>query len=373
MLAGRAPAPASSLGSVADGLDTPALLVDLDILEKNIREMAAHSWTSGVTLRPHAKTHKSLAVAAMQIAAGARGLACATLGEAEVFVEASEDLFVAYPLVARGPKARRLQALHERAALRVGVDSPTAIEALGRAVKGSGKDLGVLVEVDCGGGRSGVAPAEAGRVATAAARAGLLVLGAFTHASHAYRAPELVAASSGQEVEALEQAAESLIAAGHDVSVLSGGSTPTARPSARPPVTEIRPGTYVFGDRQQVALGGCAPDGVALVVAATVVSVAVAGQYVIDAGSKILALDRPEWLAGHGSIVGRDEEEVARLWEHHGVVPAAGELPRPAVGDLVAVIPNHVCPVVNLASELVVTRKGRGVRRWAIDAALRSA
>ncbi len=372
MLAGRAPAPASPLGFVADDLDTPALLVNLDILERNVWEMAAQASAAGVQLRPHAKTHKSLAIAAMQIAGGARGLACATLAEAEVFAEASEDLFVAYPLVASGPKARRLRALHERAALRVGVDSPTATEALSRAVKGSRKDLGVLVEVDCGGGRSGVAPAEAGRVATTAAQAGLLVLGAFTHASHAYRAPELVAGSSGQEVKALEQAAQSLIAAGHEVSVLSAGSTPTARSSARSPVTEIRPGTYVFGDRQQVALGGCALDGVALVVAATVVSVAVAGQYVVDAGSKVLALDRPEWLAGHGSIVGRGEEVVARLWGHHGVVPAAG-LPRPAVGDLVAVIPNHVCPVVNLARELVVTREGRELGRWAVDAALRSA
>jgi D-serine deaminase-like pyridoxal phosphate-dependent protein len=361
-------------------LDTPALVVDLDTLEANVASMAADLGARGVALRPHAKTHKSLEVARCQRAAGARGLTVATLGEAEVFVEGGfDDIFVAYPVAATGPKAPRLRALAERAHLRVGVDSVDGAALVGRAA-GLRSGLEVLIELDAGHHRSGVTPAHAPAIAEAAADAGLRVVGVFTHPGHVYAEPGAAARAAADEEDALAEGARALAHAGVEVQVRSGGSTPTARHAAAAPdggdtgdapVVEQRPGSYVFNDRVQVALGSCAPGDVALVVATTVVSLAQPGHVVVDAGSKALSPERVGFLAGFGEVPGWDAPGggpvvVQRLSEHHGIVEAPAR--RPAVGDVVAVVPNHVCPVVDHFDRYVVVRHGRVVDRWPVDA-----
>ena len=354
--------------SLAATLDTPAVVIDVDRMTAAIEGMASIMAGRGVALRPHAKTHKSLEVGRRQLAAGARGLTVGTLGEAEVFAAGGiGDLFLAYPLSARGPRAARLAALAARdgVRLRVGLDSIEGARALAAAVPG----LEVLVELDSGTHRSGVDPAAAGMLAAEATSLGLRVLGAFTHGGHGYAGADAPRTAADDEVVALERAAEAMARGSVTASVLSAGSTPTAVGSARGVVTEERPGTYVFGDRQQVALGAVAPDAIAAVVVATVVSRDEGGgRFVIDAGAKTLGKDVAAYVAGHGELPDLGGLVVRRVYDYHGVVEDVPPDRMPAVGDLVAVVPNHVCPVVNLVDALAIVRDGLVVDRWPVDA-----
>lgn len=358
-----------SLISLPNGLDTPAVVIDLDVVERNIADMAAAMASRGVGLRPHVKTHKSVRLARMQLAAGASGITVGTLGEAEVMAaEGLDDIFVAYPLWATGPKAARLRAVHEAVRLRVGMDSVDGAAALGAAVRGTARPLEVLVEVDSGLGRTGVtSPQAAVAVARAAREAGLSVIGAFTHGGHGYASPAAAALAAADEVRVLAAAGAALGAAGFEVRVLSAGSTPTALGSATGGATEERPGTYVFGDRLQQALGSATADGIGLVVVATVVSTS-AGTVVIDAGAKALAREPSPLLEGLAAIPALGGAVVTGAHDYHGLVTLPPGEPLPAIGAVVAVVPNHVCPVVNLADELVVTRGGQIVDRWPVDA-----
>jgi D-serine deaminase-like pyridoxal phosphate-dependent protein len=360
------PAPAGAFA--LPEVETPSVVVDVDRLDANVRGWADRMAARGVGLRPHVKTSKCLPVIRRQVLAGAVGLTVATLGEAEVLADAGfTSLFQAYPLWAGHPdRATRLRSLHERADLLVGVESAEAALELGRATRGATRPLAVLVEVDPGLHRTGVAPEGVAAVARAALDAGLEVRGAFTFGGHAYAGCDAPAAAADDEVVALAEAAAALDRIGCPPAVLSAGSTPTALSSARPPVTDERPGTYVFQDRQQVALGVAGWDEVALVVAATVVASHPDGRFVLDAGSKILAADRPPWLAGHGSLPAYPEAELRSLSEHHGVAWTTG--PRPRVGELVAVVPNHCCVVVNLVDELLAVRDGAVVDVWPVAA-----
>jgi len=359
----------------AAGLDTPAVVVDLDRAQARIDHMASVMRGLGVALRPHAKTHKSLEFGRRQIAAGAVGLTVATIGEAEVFAAGGiEDLFIAYPVIAVGPKAERLRRLADRCRLWVGADSLVGLEALASALRGSADRPGVVIEIDCGGARTGVRPEAAGALARRATDLGLLVAGVFTHGGHGYSGAAARPAAAVDEVIGLTAAAAAFRAEGIEPAVLSAGSTPTAVLSARDPVTEERPGTYVFGDRQQAALAGEPFEGTALMVAATVVSFGGSGHgFVIDAGAKILAKDVSPFLRGHGSVLGYPDAVIERVNDHHGVVSLPDGGARPAIGTVVWVMPNHVCPVVNLADEYVVASGGRVVDRWPVDARGRNA
>src|SRR5262245_11256399 len=218
-----------AFGPLASDLDTPCVVVDLVRVRANIARLQSAMDRREIAVRPHAKTHKSIAVARLQLAAGARGITVGTLGEAEVFAGAGiDDLFLAYPLWATGPKAARLRALHEAdPGLKVGVDSVAGAEALAEAVRGSRRPLTVLVEVDPGNGRTGVAsPAVAAEVARAAGAAGLVVEGVFSHGGHGY-AVGAAEAAGADEVRALEGAAAAIRDAGIAISTISAGSTPT--------------------------------------------------------------------------------------------------------------------------------------------------
>ncbi len=357
------------------GLDTPALVIDLDIVEANARRMQGALDAAGIALRPHTKTHKSVALARLQVEAGARGITVGTLGEAEVMADGGlDDIFIAYALWAVGPKAERLRQLHDRDGLRlaVGLDSVEGAERLAAAVRGSGQPLRVLIEVDPGNHRTGVAAPDAGRLATAATRLGLKVEGAFAHGGHAYAGREAVAGAAADEVWALRTAMDAIETEGLVARVVSGGSTPTALPAAQEPVNELRPGTYLLGDRIQVALGSTPPDGVAIAVAATVVSTAVPGQIVVDAGAKTLTKDLPPYLEGYGALADYPGTVIEKVNDYHGVVRVPPGVRAPSLGEVVAVIPNHACPVVDLHDAFVATRSGEIVGTWRVDGRGRS-
>jgi D-serine deaminase-like pyridoxal phosphate-dependent protein len=224
----------------------------------------------------------------------------------------------------------------------------------------------VLIEIDSGQHRTGVPPAAAGDLAVACRSLGLDVAGVFTHGGHAYARPGSGPAVAADEDSALQSAAQQLTGAGLEVREVSAGSTPTVR-FAGSHITEERPGTYVFNDRQQLTLGGGQPGQVAVTVAATVVSTTVGGQAVIDAGSKALASDRPSWLTGHGSVPGLGGALVVSLSENHGLIDLGGA-PAPAVGTVVTVIPNHICTAVNLFDRYTLLRSGQLAGSWPIDA-----
>lgn len=345
-------------------IETPAVVVDTARLERNLERMQAAATAAGTALRPHAKTHKCLEVGRRQLAHGAAGLTVATLAEAEAFAaDGCPSVFIAYPLWAGGgTRPARLAALRERTDLRVGVDSAAAAAALAAALPGAR----VLIEVDSGQHRSGVAASGVAALAARCRALGLDVAGAFTHPGHAYAKPDpaAVAAAAADERAALAAAGAALAGLTDSAPVLSGGSTPTAAAGVAAPLTEVRPGTYVFGDRGQMLLAGVQADDVALVVAARVVSAPRPGEAVLDCGSKALSADRPAWLDGHGLILEAPEARIVALSEEHAVV--RGDTGSLRVGDLVRVIPNHVCPVVNLASELLTVDGGTLTGRWPV-------
>jgi D-serine deaminase-like pyridoxal phosphate-dependent protein len=326
---------------------TPFLVVDVERLRANIERVAAAAADAGVALRPHGKTHKSAEVARMQLDAGAVGLTVATIGEAEVFVDTGvEDVFVAYPVWVDDRAARRLTVLRERARVSVGVDSTDSAGNLGQRVPG----FTVLVEVDSGQHRSGVAPGHAGAIATAAAHAGLDVAGVFTFPGHGY-SPVGRDTAARDEAAALELAAESLLAVGLEPRVVSGGSTPTLEASLKTGVpSELRPGVYALNDAQQWELGSATRDQLALTCHATVVSNA-GGRLVLDAGGKALAADRAAYNTGAARMLDQPDARVVLLSEHHAVVEGYAA-PPPPLGSRVRVVPNHVCAAVNLADTL---------------------
>jgi D-serine deaminase-like pyridoxal phosphate-dependent protein len=345
-----------------EDLETPSVLIDLDVLEANIASMQSRARAAGVKLRPHAKTHKSLEVARMQLAAGAVGLTLAKVSEAEVFARGGfDDIFLAYPVVG-SEKARRLLALSERVRVVVGTDSEAGAASLGEVFHAAGRRLPVRLKIDCGFHRVGVAPERALEMARrVAALPGIVLEGVFTFGGHGYggSSPEEVARIGRDEGRIVAETAEALRAAGLPVAEVSLGSTPTAAAAmSQRGVTECRPGNYVFNDFSQVELGTCGPADCAMTVLATVVSVPAPDRAVVDAGSKTLSTDplRPR-ADGHGRVLGR-RSRLARLSEEHGIIQVEdGESFR--VGERIRILPNHACVVANLHDRLLGTRGGR--------------
>jgi D-serine deaminase-like pyridoxal phosphate-dependent protein len=287
----------------------------------------------------------------------------ATLGEAEIFARhGCTDLFVAYPVWVDGPAAERLRVLAERGSIAIGVESVEGAARAGRLLAPYGVE--VVVEVDSGQHRTGCPPEEAGAVALAGARAGLRVRGVFTFPGHSY-APDGMAAAAADEARALATARDAMVAEGLEVSVVSGGSTPSWAHLDTQVVTEARPGVYVFGDAQQWELGSMPPDSLALTCRATVVSHA-GGRAVLDSGSKALGADRAPYSSGFGRLLDHPDARLVQLSEHHAVVDLAGT-PLPRMGSTVDVVPNHCCAAVNLADDLWVEEFG-GLRPWPVAA-----
>jgi D-serine deaminase-like pyridoxal phosphate-dependent protein len=355
-------------------LMTPAALVDLDRVASNLARMADYTSAHGLRLRPHTKTHKSPLLARAQIERGASGLTVATLTEAETMAAATADLLLAHPPVG-ARKLERLLGLPPHVRLGVALDSREALDGLAVALQrhGGGREVGVLVELDLGMGRVGVADPEAAvALARAAAEADLLdYRGVLFYPGH-IREP---VARQGSALEAvrdrLHRVLDALAVAGLDAAVVSGGSTPAAYGSHHiDGLTEIRPGTYIFNDRTTAEIGACGWDECAYTILATVVSTAVGGQAVVDAGSKALSREelRAPDAAGFGALLERPEIVVRALSEEHGILDLGDTSWRPQIGERVRIVPNHVCVSVNLQNRVWGVRGDRIESSWPVVA-----
>lgn len=355
-------------------LDTPCLLIDLDIVSSNVARMAALASRSRVLLRPHAKTHKSLRVARMQLEAGATGICVATVGEAEVMRSGGiKDILIAYPLVGEA-KFTRLIPLVADGGITLAADSVEVAEGYSRLAAQADRMLPVLLEIDSGMRRTGTDPAAAGEVgAKIASLPGLELHGILTHAGHAHDVttqPDIEAIAR-QECRAMQQARERLEALKIPVPVVSAGSTITAPyMSAADGITEIRPGTYVFNDLRTLELYACTPDQIAATILATVVSIGPA-RIVLDAGSKTLTMTATQ-QHGFGKMKNRPHSSFIRLSEEHGVVGLHPEEGGLRVGDRVEVLPIHICVCIDLQQDAYGTSHGRIEELIRIDAARRS-
>lgn len=350
-------------------LDTPAILVDLDILEDNIARMQDFSNSQGFELRPHVKSHKSLAIARRQLEAGATGLCVATGSEAQVMAATqATDIMVAYPLV--GPrKLERLDELAGDRRLTLVTDSLEVSDGYRRYAKGLGAAIRVLVEVDTGMHRAGAEPHRVAKVALDIARGeGLEFAGIVTHAGHAHDVPDPadIAGIARAEAGTMGMVREELEGLGLDVPVVSAGSTLTA-PFLRADdgITEIRPGTYVYNDLRTLGRHACTPDTIAASMLTTVVSVS-GSRVTLDAGSKTLTTSSdPEY--GFGSLVDHPAAVFSRLSEEHGVLNLPGAEDALAVGDRVRVLPIHVCVWMDLQPEIYGTRASRVTEQIAVE------
>ncbi len=354
-------------------IDTPALLVDLAVMEGNIAEMAEVARDAGVKLRPHTKTHKCPEIARRQVGAGAAGITVAKLGEAEVMADGGiHDILVAYPLCGEA-KLRRLRALMERASVRVTTDSVEVAEGLAAVGRAAGRAVPVLVEVDTGLHRVGrpPGPPTVELVTRLARLVGIEVRGLLTHAGHSYfsTSPDELRAAAEREGLDLVETADLCAKEGIELPEISVGSTPTARIVAGVAgVTEIRPGTYVFNDVQQMRLGVATEGTCAARVLATVVARPTAERFVIDAGTKSLTSDGGDGppFPGRGVISRRPDLRLDFLNEEHGVGHLeGGEDLR--IGDRVEVVPLHVCGCVNMFSVAFGIRDGKVERELLIE------
>jgi D-serine deaminase-like pyridoxal phosphate-dependent protein len=325
-------------------LDTPALYVDLDVLGRNIARMQEQCRAWGVALQPHVKTHKIAEIAKLQLDAGAIGITVAKLGEAEVLP--GDDVLVAYPLLKA--KLPRLRELAKRRRVTVAVDSVDVARDL--------QGIDTLVEIDVGVGRCGAqSPEQAVEIAKACSS----VQGIF------YWPSWLDENGFQAACVKIDAVLDAFAAAGLEAKIVSGGSTPGASKTPLiPRTTEIRPGTYVFYDASSMAAKVCGEADCALRVLTTVVSTAVPGQCVIDAGSKTFSSDQTVGTGTFGYFIGHPWV-MRKLNEEHGYV----EIDGPAkVGERVWVVPSHVCATVNLHDEIWYGRRGRVDGSWKVAA-----
>lgn len=358
-----------------DTVETPVGLVDLQRVRANAQRVARYVDKHDLTWRPHIKTHKSRAIAKIQLEAGARGLTVATLREAEVMSSITDDILLAYPPVGSA-KLDRLVGLPESVDLKVALDSAEVLGALGMASAAAGRSVGVLVEQDMGMARVGL-PSAAGVVALAQIAAetpGVEFRGVMFYPGH------IRMAESGQDdhlAEVSHRVAETLAAledGGLHPEIVSGGSTPTVwRSHEVRGLTEIRSGSCIFFDREGLDVGVASRADLAYTVLATVVSTPAPGRAVVDAGSKALAKESRGGGGGFGVLLDHPEVVVAGLSEEHGVLDISDSSWAPTIGERVRIVPNHVCVSVNLQDHLVaadgsehrlLTLEGRGRGPW---------
>lgn len=358
-------------GTHIEDLDTPCMLVDLERMERNIGAWQSAIGTHGVKLRPHVKTHKVPEIACMQLDAGAGGITVAKVSEAEVFAAGgARDIFIAYPTIG-AEKWRRVAELARTCIMTVGVDSEVGARGLSAAAQAAGVTIRVRVEIDGGLNRCGVQPDQAAPLCKLVlSLPGLELDGIFGFRSIFYATSQGRPASElgREEGELYVTLADQLRAAGIPIRSISVGSTPTARYAAAVPgITEVRPGTYIFGDYMMAEMGAMRYDDVALSILCTVVSRPAAGKATVDGGSKTFCGDSNPaklGLKGYARAVGL-EAYVESMSEEHGVL-RLGHDANPRIGDKIAFYPIHVCTTVNLSDELIGVRNGQVEKVWPI-------
>jgi D-serine deaminase-like pyridoxal phosphate-dependent protein len=334
---------------IAREYGTPCAVIDMDKVERNIARIQKACDDAGIANRPHIKTHKNPTIAKMQVAAGAKGITCQKLGEAEIMANAGiDDILISYNLLGE-EKMARLGALQAKANMTVAADNSTVVAGLPKAAAASGRPLSVVVECDTGRKRAGVeTPAEAIALAREiAASKGLQFAGFMLY-------PTETGWSDAQKF--YDEALAGVRVHGLDAKIVSTGGTPNLKNIGKlKGGTEHRFGTYIYNDRMQVAAGVATWDDCALHIYSTVVSRAAPERGILDAGSKTLTSDTGG-LDGHGLILEHPEAKIAKFAEEHGFLDLSRSNTRPNVGDVVRIVPNHVCVVVNMMDEVVMVR-----------------
>ncbi len=352
--------------SLLEQLETPHAVVDVGRVRENIQTVQRYASDHGLGLRPHAKTHKDALLGRMQVEAGALGLTVATPREAEVMARAAQRLLVAYPPVDPG-RVERLMGLPSDVELSIALDSAESLKRLAEGAARHGRTVDVLIELDLGARRTGLDhPDEVVALARAATSSHTRFAGLMLHPGH-LRRPAIDPAERGPEsrpnrqligrLQGLRQQLSSFLSAlekaGLPCPVVSGGNSPTLFQSHLvPELTEIRPGTYVYADRDLASQGVMPWSSIAYSVLSTVVSTAVSGQAVIDAGTKALGREAIDGLTGYGALLDDPEVRVVRLSEEHGVLDTSESARQLRVGDRVRVVPNHVCVSVQLQERI---------------------
>ena len=354
-----------------DQLETPALVVDLNILEANIRRVADYAQRHSLLLRPHTKTHKIPAIAHKQMAAGSHGLTVAKSGEAEVMAKAGFDnILLAYPIFGE-EKLRRLAMLAREKKITIAVDSAVTAEAISHAARAAGSTIDLLVELDVGLRRCGVASAEdAATLAKAIDQLpGVRFAGLNFYPGHIWVPPAEQTVLLGELSARLAEVLDTLSRSGLNCEIVSGGSTPTALQSHLiEGMTEIRPGTYVFNDCNTMGVGACSLSDCALQVIVTVISNAVPGRAMVDGGSKTFSGDR----LGSGTKLGfgyvREHPEIffEGMSEEHGHLDLSSLGHSLPVGERLSIIPNHVCACVNMHDRIWYHRNGVVEGSWEV-------
>ena len=349
------------LDRTLDTLETPAVLIDADIADANLRRWQERCDRVGLANRPHIKTHRTAAWALRQIELGAQGVTVQTVGEAEVMADAGiADLFLTTNTLGAA-KLERLGAVAKHSNLSVVADSMEVVDAVAAAAKAVGARIRVLVECDTGGGRCGLSEPQAiAELAKyIAAREGLNFGGLMTYPAAGKRL-------QGEQV--LQAAIAACRVAGLEVPVVSSGGSPDMwKDDGLAPVTEYRAGTYIYNDRALLSRGTAAPDQCAMTVLATVVSRPTADRAIIDAGSKALTSDLLG-LDGYGQVLEHPEAVIYQLNEEHGLVDVSRCPTKPGVGDRLRILPNHTCVVSNLFDRMFVVSGGRLVGALPVDA-----
>ena len=352
-------------------IDTPALVVDLDIMERNLSRVADYARQHNLRLRPHTKTHKSVRLARRQIALGAAGLTVAKVGEAEIMLGAEPpDVLVAFPIIGQ-TKLARLMEVARRTRVTVALDNAQAAKQLSDAAAAAKVEVGVLAEMDVGLGRVGVQPSEALALAQTMEKLPHVRFEGITFYPGQIKSLDEAGVQEGARVsEILRGVLEQFRAAGIETKIVSGGSTPTLFHSHEfHGMTEIRPGTYVFNDINTVGSGACALEDCAASILATVVSTARAGHMIIDGGSKTFSSDRTNSAeVTFGRLVEAPGARFHKMNEEHGFIDLTNAEASFRVGDRVHVIPNHICVAVNLHERVYGVRGDQVEDVWTVDA-----
>ena len=341
-----------------DDLDTPFVAIDLDVVENNIRTTQEYFDRHGIRLRPHIKTHKLPIIAHKQIAAGAKGIACQKLGEAEVMAAAGiDDIFIAYNIIGAA-KLDRLMRLARQATMSVAADSEYTVRGLSRAAAREGGEVRVVVEMDTGGSRAGVqTPEEAMALARLIDELpGVAFWGLMTFPTRPESAPVLA-----ETIRLLQRR-------GLEPQVVSGGGSACRfRVHEMPVITEHRAGTYIYNDRSMVASGTAIWDDCAMRIVTTVVSRPTPDRAIIDGGSKTFTND-PTPEGGYGYFPDYPESVTYAQSEEHGHVDVSRCARKPEIGERLQVVPNHACGTTNLHNEVVAHRRGRVEAIWPVAA-----
>jgi D-serine deaminase-like pyridoxal phosphate-dependent protein len=356
-------------------IDTPALLIDLDIVDRNLERMQQRADKFGVALRPHIKTHKIPELALLQMRLGASGITAAKVSEAEVMAAAGiKNIFVANQIVTK-EKLTRLAALSKEKSISIGLDSVAAAHKLSDVFAASGLSIEYLIEINSGLNRCGVLPGKEAveLFQTVHPLPALRFKGIFTHAGQVYGADSLseVKEISRHESTIMADTAQAFAEIGTSAAIVSVGSTPTMKVwQGHEAVNEIRPGNYIFYDAIQVSLGAATLEECALSIVATVISRPEKERAVLDGGSKAFGLDKgahgKEKVTGFGMVLGKNAV-LARLSEEHGIMTLDPKVDLD-IGDKVRIIPNHACAVVNLFDRAYGLRDDKVVREFKIAA-----